>query len=154
MTEMSQAQIHKLTAADIDQILAIENKAYAHPWTAAIINDCFKHKNYCLGLRTPEAQLLAYVFYSVAVGECQILNITTDPNQQNKGLGRVLMTDVMNFARAKRCTQILLEVRKSNASARHLYQSLGFQKIGTRKNYYPAANNSQEDALVLSYEIL
>ena len=41
---------------------------------------------------------------------------------------------------------LTLEVRASNASARSLYEKLGFEQIGCRKNYY---RNPKEDALIL-----
>ena len=44
---------------------------------------------------------------------------------------------------------ILLEVRPSNQRAITLYEHLGFLPIGRRKNYYPAANNTREDAIVM-----
>ena len=50
---------------------------------------------------------------------------------------------------------IILEVRPSNVAALQLYQSLGYEQIGLRKNYYPvdAANGLREDALVLAKSI-
>jgi ribosomal-protein-alanine N-acetyltransferase len=45
---------------------------------------------------------------------------------------------------------MFLEVRPSNARAIRLYDSLGFNQIGTRNGYYPARNGGREDALVLA----
>ena len=38
-----------------------------------------------------------------------------------------------------------LEVRRGNAAARRLYESLGFEEVGVRRNYY----GSGEDALIM-----
>jgi len=57
--------------------------------------------------------------------------------------------ELLGKSGAKRC---LLEVRASNAAARGLYRSLGFQVDGVRKNYYPAATG-REDALLMSREL-
>ena len=39
-----------------------------------------------------------------------------------------------------------LEVRKSNASAVHVYEKLGFRTEGVRRGYY---ENPREDALIM-----
>ena len=45
----------------------------------------------------------------------------------------------------KKITQIFLEVRVSNESAKALYLKLGFKPVGIRKNYY----ENSEDAIVM-----
>ena len=45
--------------------------------------------------------------------------------------------------------QLSLEVRASNSPAIALYESLGFQQVGLRKNYY---RKPKEDALILRKE--
>jgi len=42
---------------------------------------------------------------------------------------------------------ISLEVRESNFAAIALYQSLGFEEMGRRKNFY---RRPQEDALIMT----
>jgi ribosomal protein S18 acetylase RimI-like enzyme len=44
---------------------------------------------------------------------------------------------------------VLLEVRPSNQHALSVYQHLGFVQIGVRRNYYPAAGVTREDAIVM-----
>ena len=56
-------------------------------------------------------------------------------------------------ARAARAERIFLEVRPSNHVAYRLYEQLGFNEIGVRKDYYPAFSG-REDALVLAKELL
>jgi len=46
----------------------------------------------------------------------------------------------------------LLEVRVSNVAAYRLYQKLGFDEIGLRKDYYPA-RVGREDAILLAREL-
>jgi ribosomal-protein-alanine N-acetyltransferase len=45
---------------------------------------------------------------------------------------------------------MFLEVRPSNPKAIKLYRSLGFNEIGMRPGYYPAANGKREDAIVMA----
>ena len=50
---------------------------------------------------------------------------------------------------------MILEVRPSNAAAVALYQKIGYEQIGIRKNYYPADPQlgAREDALVMAKSI-
>ena len=44
--------------------------------------------------------------------------------------------------------------RPSNPRAIALYDASGFNEIGRRPRYYPAANNGREDAIVMAMELL
>ena len=44
-------------------------------------------------------------------------------------------------------------MRSSNTPAQALYQGFGFQRMGLRKQYYPAGNGQREDALVMSLNL-
>ena len=50
--------------------------------------------------------------------------------------------------------ECFLEVRASNHSAYRLYERYGFNEIGRRRNYYPAAGGGSEDALVMACTLL
>ena len=49
---------------------------------------------------------------------------------QDEGVGRTLMTWVLDTARARRATELLLSVYVENHRARRFYQKLGFQEVG------------------------
>ncbi|TFT87135.1 ribosomal-protein-alanine N-acetyltransferase, partial [Proteus mirabilis] len=43
-------------------------------------------------------------------------------------------------------------VRESNQKASNLYESIGFNSVSVRKNYYPTATG-KEDAIIMDYPI-
>ncbi len=139
--------------AHLPQVLEIEVRAYPFPWTEGILKDCLKAGYSSWVVTNTLGEVLAYSFMSMAVGEAHILNICVDPRQQRQGLGLFLMQHLTTLARAANCTIVLLEVRKSNKGAFKLYDSLGFQRLGVRKNYYPA-HDGREDAIVLGLELV
>ena len=59
----------------------------------------------------------------------------------------------MSQAKVKQAQTMFLEVRPSNLIAYKLYETLGFNEVGIRENYYPAFTG-REDALVLAIELL
>jgi len=69
------------------------------------------------------------------------------------GLGRKILNYLVDLARRHDADTVLLEVRPSNRAAVSLYHELGFNEVGTRRNYYPA-ENGREDAMILAKTLL
>lgn len=150
----SDTRIERLGITRVDELHAIELRGYPHPWSAKIMQDTFKAGTACWALLDAQGRVLAYAFFSIAVGEAQLLNLCVDPDHHGKGFGRQMMQHLMQVAQDEFCTILLLEVRRSNTAARRLYESLGFNTLGVRKGYYPNGAGATEDALVMGYEII
>ncbi|APZ42081.1 ribosomal protein S18-alanine N-acetyltransferase [Acidihalobacter ferrooxydans] len=138
-----------LQMQDLPLLMAIEVRAYTHPWTEGVFRDCLRVGYGCWALIADEI-FTGYAVTSVAVGECHILNLTVAPESQGRGLGRYLLREVLCAATKAGADTAFLEVRPSNAAARHLYVSEGFNEVGTRRNYYPGGKGGREDALVMA----
>lgn len=67
--------------------------------------------------------------------ECEVHTIGVDPGYQGQGIGRLLLGNILFVADELRAP-VFLEVRTDNAPARGLYESVGFEALGIRKNYY------------------
>lgn len=145
-------RLRKMHKADLARVLEIEAKNYAFPWSEEIFYDCFIPLNYsCWVCEDPE-KIIAYAILSIGAGEAHILNISVDPEAQGLGVGRKIMEHLIEIARKKAQT-LFLEVRPSNTRAQALYESLGFNEIGIRQDYYPA-ENGREDAIMLALELM
>ena len=142
----------RMDVGDIDTVMLVENQVYEHPWTAGIFNDCIR-VGYDCWLALMEDEVIAHAVISVAAGESHILNISIAPKHQNKGIGKQFIEYLIDIAKSKRASVIMLEVRPSNTLAISCYNTAGFNEIGCRKNYYPAANG-KEDALLFAREIV
>jgi ribosomal-protein-alanine N-acetyltransferase len=81
-----------------------------------------------------------------------LLNLTVAPAVQGRGLGRRLLDALVARCRRERRGALWLEVRESNQRARRIYQRYGFEAVGLRRGYYPAAGR-REDALVMRLAI-
>jgi ribosomal-protein-alanine N-acetyltransferase len=136
----------------LPQVVDIEQRAYAFPWTEGIFRDCLNVGYSTWIVTSPRDELLAYAVMSMAVGEAHVLNLCVEPAYHQQGLGRFLLTHLQAIARAAGMDLMLLEVRKSNAAAIALYLGMGFHKLGVRKAYYPAHGGS-EDALLLGHTL-
>ena len=75
--------------------------------------------------------------------EWELENIAVAEPARRRGVGTLLLSELIAHARTGGGSEIFLEVRESNQNARALYRRLGFQQQGSRKNYY---SNPTEDA--------
>ena len=78
--------------------------------------------------------------------EWEIENVVVALQHRRRGIGRKLVEEILHAARSAEVRAVLLEVRESNAAARHLYERLGFVDAGRRPGYY---RDPAEDALLL-----
>lgn len=136
---------------DVEQVMAIEQRAYPFPWTSKIFIDCIQAGYHCWVLERNQV-MVGYVVFINAVGECHLLNICIDPALQGQGLGRKLLQQVLEAVRMDRVKCVFLEVRPSNTRAVQLYASEGFNEVGVRQKYYPT-KNGREDAIIFAKEI-
>jgi ribosomal-protein-alanine N-acetyltransferase len=144
---MEQLSIRPLAEADIPQVLAIETKVYQFPWTERNFTDSI-HSGYLLHCLLRKHEVIGYIVMMEVVDEYHLLNISIREDLQGQGLGRYLLEWGLAQAKASQMQGMLLEVRPSNVPAQRLYEKLGFECLGVRKNYYPATQG-REDALVL-----
>lgn len=142
-----------LQAADIEEVMQIENSVYSHPWTRGNFLDSLYSGYQTQVLRNAAAQLLGYFLIMEAVDEAHLLNISVAAPMQGVGVGRLLLDHAVALSRKRHMQIMLLEVRVSNLRALHVYRRYGFTEIGRRKNYYPADQLTREDAIVMSLSL-
>lgn len=135
--------------ADLATVIAIEKQAYPFPWTLGIMRDCLR-VGYSCWIFEREGLMVGYAFMSIAAGEGHLLNLCVRPELQGRGVGRKFLRHLLSVARRQGADTLFLEVRPSNSSAVRLYQSVGFNEVGYRKDYYPD-HQGREDALVFAY---
>jgi ribosomal-protein-alanine N-acetyltransferase len=87
---------------------------------------------------------------SVTAPEAELESIAVAPEFRRAGVARALFEAVVSALRSAEVTEILLEVRPSNAAARGFYRSLGFTESGCRPGYYA---DPVEDALLLRLKL-
>ncbi|NOZ54498.1 MAG: ribosomal protein S18-alanine N-acetyltransferase [Gammaproteobacteria bacterium] len=133
---------------DMDEIMAIELKSYVFPWTRQIFIDCLRAGYYCQVCEM-HGYIVAYGIMSTGAAEAHVLNLCVSSERQGKGLGRQLLSHMLGVAEQKKIDTVFLEVRPSNSIALCLYDAMGFNQIGERKDYYPT-KKGREDALILA----
>lgn len=145
-------QLRQMDAGDLDAVMQVELRGYDYPWTRGIFIDCLRANHECWVLETHN-EMIGHAVLSVGAGEAHLLNVCVSRERQGQGFGRRLVEHALTRARARLAKIVFLEVRASNAIATQLYESVGFNEIGKRRNYYPA-QRGQEDARVLALQFI
>ena len=90
-----------------------------------------------------------YVGSQTVMDETDMMNISVHPDYRRQGIAQMLADRLVEELKTVGSRALTLEVRASNVPAISLYEKLGFQQVGLRKNYY---RNPKEDALILRKE--
>lgn len=139
-----------MTTADLDRVMAVERRAYPHPWTRGNFIDSLAAGYLTELWLDAHGGLLGYWVAMPGCAEMHLLNLTVEPAAQRQGHGRAMLERLCAQARARGDHTLWLEVRAGNAPARALYAAAGFAMVGCRKGYYPGPEGQREDALVMS----
>ncbi len=134
---------------DLDSVLEIEHLSFPHPWRlSTFIGELGNHPMSIpfVILHHPNERLIGYIILWFIHEEVQISNFAIHPDFRRMGIGKAVLLDVLDKIAKEGAAEIFLEVRPSNHIARSLYEKLGFQILGVRKNYY---QSPVEDALIM-----
>ena len=132
---------------DIRAVAAVEAACQYTPWRPQQFIECLE-SGYCCHVLERDGQVVAFQVLSAVLDESHLLNIAVAPAMQRRGLARALLLHGMEWARQQGATGLYLELRRSNSAARHLYEQLGFEEIGFRRDYYRAPAG-REDAILM-----
>lgn len=141
--------IEIINESDFDRLFEIEQATHLVPWSKGTLlnNQGDKYLNLKL---TEQDQIVAFAICQTVLDEATLFNIAVDPNFQAKGYGKRLLSALIERLREQGILTLWLEVRESNLAAQKLYDSLGFNEVTIRKNYYPTPSGERENAIVMA----
>ena len=103
-------------------------------------------KRICLGIiEMKTKKLLSLCSAWLVIDELHITFIAVHPLHQRKGLGKLILSDLIKRSKSLPALLIHLEVKDNNEPAKAFYKSMGFKTVGNRSNFYKDGN----DALLL-----
>jgi [ribosomal protein S18]-alanine N-acetyltransferase len=163
-----------MTPDDLDEIMPLERQCFTDPWTRRMYLSDLTTNEIATYLvvrrgdvgtrrrgegqavedgraessipRVSVSPILAYGGFWLLLDEAHIATIASHPDWRGCGLGQVLMLALLDAAMAGGAATSTLEVRAGNLPARRLYEKLGYEVTGVRKNYY----RDGEDGLIMT----
>lgn len=151
-TQVIEAAFEPMLAEALGAVVAVEQRAYAHPWNRTNFLDALQAGNQAQLLRAGDV-LLGYFVAMQALDEVHLLNITVAPEYQGQGWSRVMLDALTLWARGQSAQWLWLEVRVGNLRALRVYEAHGYRRVGQRKEYYPAGQSQREDAVVMGLRL-
>ncbi len=129
-------QIRPMTMEDCEQVAVIEAASFSMPWSLEAFRETLPLSKYHYLVAEENGSILGFCVYVSVFDEAEIPNVCVAEAARGKGIGRALMQQLLEDAKAQQIALLHLEVRESNRPARQLYTSLGFEMVGVRKNFY------------------
>lgn len=145
------------TPEDLPELVKIEETSHPAPWSLqnfqAELEKPFSHVLVLTDDET-DAIIAGYAVFWLINEECQILNLAVDTPFRRKGLGKLILQQIVRQAERHKMKQITLEVRKSNMPAIQLYQNNHFLTTHVRKEFYSNGEDAYHMVLNLTDDVM
>ena len=149
--------VRRAHLGDLDHLVRIEEMCFGTTaWRESDLRDQFDHAFARVAVFVDEGgelgddrgDALGFILSWEIGEEVQLMRLGVTPEHQKKGIGSLLMGDLVRSVE-DRAEVITLEVRVSNKRAQAFYEKFGFHNLATRPRYY----NNGEDAVLMEYKL-
>lgn len=139
--------ISDATERQLDAIAAIERECFSTPWTRDQLATQLSGDRHVFLAAELDGQVAGYVGMMYVLDEGYISNVAVGGEFRRRGIGDALIASLLSRCESLGLVFVTLEVRRSNAPARALYEKHGFVAVGERRNYY---EQPREDAVLMT----
>lgn len=136
MPENKKIEIKRMEITDLEDVARIEKKIFSQPWSRKGFEDSLKQEDTCYLAAYIDGTLAGYCGFLQVLDEADITNVAVDAAYRKRGIGKAMLLELLRAGEKRGVNAFTLEVRESNKAALALYQSLGFESCGIRKNFY------------------
>ncbi len=150
--------LRPMQRADLDAVLAIEDRAFPQPWSRSFFEKELATSQAACTVAVAGGDGRAAAIAPKILGstvcwrvldELHLLNVAVHPEHRGGAIGRRLVEAVLDDGRQTGARVVYLEVRAGNVAARRLYRRLGFRDLGVRRAYYGPG----QDAIVMELRL-
>lgn len=142
--------------ADIDRVMTVMEVAFdplfGEAWNRGQCLGMLALPDVWLMLASRGDLLVGFALSRMVADEVELLLLAVIPAARGGGIGRLLIERALAQARTRGAARLLLEVRAGNPAAA-LYETLGFARIGERRDYYRGVGGRLADAWTLARPI-
>jgi ribosomal-protein-alanine N-acetyltransferase len=132
---------------DLRGVLAIEEAVFPQPWSHRLfVEELARRKSRAYRAAWVGTTIVGFAGQMFIDDEAHVNNVAVSPEWQGRGLGNVLLADLVRTALDRGARHLTLEVRVGNQPALALYHRFGLAPVGVRRNYYPVTG---DDALIM-----
>ena len=139
-------------AFDLPVFVSLDKELFPYsPWSASQYKEEFSAPTRHFVVAVDEQQnIIGYAgVFAPGGAEADVLTVGVVPAHRGKGIARQLMAMITDWAQQQGSIAMMLEVKVDNQDAIGLYESLGYSKLNTRKDYF----GTGLDAVVMRLEL-
>ncbi len=141
MIEITQTQ-----ERDLNEIAQIERAIFSLPWSRDGFAASIASEHTVYLTARLDGTIAGYCGMTCCLDEGSITNVAVKQEYRRKGIACAMLRELLKEGQKRGVSAFTLEARQSNAAALALYQKLGFQICGVRKNFY---ERPIEDAVIM-----
>mgnify|MGYP002680209191 FL=1 len=143
-------EIRSMGFEDIEAVVKIEKENFSVPWDENGFLSFMLREGTIFLTALIDNEVVGYCGLISAADEADITNVSVSQSMRKKGIGGMLLSELIKEAGESGIKKIFLEVRESNIPAISLYNGFGFKQVGMRKDYY---EKPVENALLMLKEL-
>ena len=143
--------LREVTWRDIPQLVALETELFAddawtvETWWAELAGR--PRRAYLL--LDGEGGVEGYAGLDHGGDVADVMTVAVVPAHRGRGLGDLLLEELLRLAADGGADAVMLEVRADNVAARRLYERHGFEEVSVRRRYYRRPGAPDVDAVVM-----
>lgn len=142
--------IRPMLESDLDKVLKIENSSFISPWNKEqFLYELNENPYAVLLVADYEGVICGFIDFWVTFDVAQLNQIAVHENLRKKGIGEILLQDMLNRVSQQEVSKVTLEVRVQNNKAINLYTKYGFKQEIIKKHYY----DNGDDAIFMIKEV-
>lgn len=146
----SKVCVREMKYEEAAAVAEMEHQIFPDAWSERGILDTLKNEQTVCLTAEKAGRLLGYMFAYTAADEADVARIAVVKESRKQKVGSELMKAFKQIGKVRGIRRVLLDVRRSNNTARTFYVKQGFAEDGVRPGFY---ENPEEDAILMSCEI-
>lgn len=149
--EIARVKIRPFELKDLDEVLLIEECSFRPPWSRGTFLSELEGENRYYVVADNEGEIIGYAGIYYFFEEGHLTTLAVAPHWRRKGIGKLLLSHLIEKSRQIGLKELSLEVRESNRVAQEMYRKFGFKIVARRKRYYV---QPIEDAIIMSLSFI
>lgn len=129
-------KIKKMNLNHLNELQEILISDFDDFWSFSTLKEELENENSSYIIGKINNEIIGFAGLKKIFDQADIMNIVIKKTYRNQGIGTLLLENLILLAKDLNISTLFLEVNEQNKPAIHLYEKLGFEKLGVRKKYY------------------
>ncbi len=146
----SDYHIHPVGRGHAKALADLHKGCFAKGWGALEFESFFERAGVFAAMAYhKDHKPVGFVLCWLIEDQCDLLSMGVLEEYRRDGVGLMLLDYAMENAASLGAKYMMLEVNVNNTAAQTLYESHGFEKFSTRKDYYTNVDGTLADAVCM-----